>query len=137
MNTAFSNSIDQFLERTDILNADEDVLIFFKGFPLDFYESIEHTGIKHFTNNWDGQYPDIRKIKGTDYLSPLISAHGQVWGFYEELIALADILSDFSAFPGKIVVVDNNLFHYYYPIPCLSPQKDVEECFNNETIKQP
>lgn len=114
---AFRSLLEIFLEQNHIKNNENNYILFFQGFPISFYNFFKENSINHFSGSWNGRYPDVNSLSGVNMLSKFISAKGVNWGFYEELIALSEILTDFSAYKGEILVVKNSIFETYYPIP--------------------
>lgn len=115
----------------------ENRLYFFKGFPQSFYE-ILNKKIQHFSKEWDSKYPDYKTLDGVNLLKDFITSSGTKWGFYEDLIAISMVLSDFSAYKGRIYVVKNNLFqnknqmYEFYPIPIKVENNLLHSVFDEE-----
>ena len=87
-------------------------LFVFKGFPKDFYFSLNNIygKIKHFSGEWNGEYPfEVKKVNLL--LKYFFTASGACWCFYEEFEALRRVLKgDFSVYEGKIIIVGNDIF---------------------------
>lgn len=114
----YKQLINEFLDNQNLsVTMDKNILMVFQGFPLSFYSALNEMEIKHFSNNWKGTYVDYKNTFGNQLLVNLMTAKGTCWCFYEELIALNDTLNDFSVYNGNIIIVKNNLFENYYPLP--------------------
>lgn len=108
---------------TDFINTQlkgkKKALIFFQGFPSSFYKALLKADIKRFADSAVGTesgYIDYSQIDPSKLLQNYLGCQGLSWGYYEELIAITDILNDLTIFNGEVIVVKNNLFDIYYPI---------------------
>lgn len=133
---AFSDCVKSFFSSSRLKDCGENAIIFFQGFPLPFYNAVNEYGISHFSGEWDGKYPDAREHSGAKLLPLFINSAGRRWGFYEDLIALAEILNDFSVFKGEIIIVKNDLFDEYYPIPLCFDRQTLIYSIENESLNQ-
>lgn len=125
--------IEFFNNNSNLARNNDNILYVFQGFPLEFYSALTEINIQHFSNiPWDGTYADYNSIKGKSLLKNLIGSEGVQWCYYEELIALSEILSDFSSYEGKIIIVKNNLFDNYYPLPVPITTENAIKIFENE-----
>jgi ATP-dependent DNA helicase RecQ len=113
----------------------KDAIIFFQGFPGVFYKVLNNLGYKHLIDydlsNKYG-YCNYHKIDNSRELRSLLSAKGHCWAFYEELIAIAEILNDLSIYSGDLIVVKNNLFSDFYPIEVLYNRVKAIKIFDGE-----
>jgi ATP-dependent DNA helicase RecQ len=133
--SVFKNFITIFLSQHNF-SFNSDVILIFQGFPLGFFEALNQLGIDHFSKQLDTKYPDFEKISGNKLLSSFVTSKGLHWGFYEDLIALSMTLNNFSVYNGKILIVKNNIFHDYYPIPIKIDIPTVIKLFENEKTKK-
>lgn len=130
----YKDLITQFLERH--LKGKKDTILFFQGFPICFYKALSTIGIKSFSDTEViDKYINFEKIDSRLLLQKYVSCEGVCWGYYEELIALVDILNDLTIYKGKIIVVRNNLFDVYYPIDVGVKNDVVSQIFESDTIK--
>lgn len=102
-----------FLEK---INNTSNTIVFFQGFPDEFYQAISKTTIKHFRNQLFTSNIAFNDIDPAKTVQHFITSTGCVWGFYEELITLARTINDFNIGNKKVYVVRNNFFTDYYPI---------------------
>lgn len=99
------------------LNKGKNIILFFQGFPADFYEGLKQSNLKHFCGKvWGKGYINFDKINSSDVLQGFLRSQGICWGYYEELLSLTEILNDLSLYNGELIVVRNNLYSNYYPI---------------------
>lgn len=105
----------------EILGDREQVLYVFQGFPFYVYEALLQSGIPHLREKEFSEYIDYNSLEGKEesvnLLMRLMTSTETAWIFYEEFIAISGKINDFSLYSGKIVVVRNNLFENYFPIP--------------------
>lgn len=134
-NEIYNDLIKKFLKQQTINNKDQCLLVF-KGFPLYFYRALDQADLTHIEGFWDGNYPDIQSINKTNLIKGLMDASNTQWLFYEEFSAVAHSLNDFSIYPGKIIIINNDLFDQYYPIPVADDSKEIIKLFSNENINQ-
>lgn len=116
---------------------DRNAIVFFQGFPLEFYQSLEQLDYNRFSkpDNSSDFYVDYRMLQPKDILFSFIGASGISWGYYEELLGLTEILHDFTVFNGEIFIIKNNLFLGYYPIPVPLDLAQASKIFTDETQK--
>ncbi|WP_186895057.1 DEAD/DEAH box helicase [Acetobacterium malicum] len=130
----FNDLITGFLQREKI-GTEDNVMLFFQGFSAPCFEALKESKIKHFSDLADCTQLFNQQVTGKDLLGHFISSSRLCWGYYEELIALAEILNNFSVYNGKIMVVKNNLFSDYYPIRFAGVKAEIINCFESELIK--
>jgi len=130
--SAYQSLVAIFLKHLITMSNPGNMMLVFQGFPLPFYNALSQKNVKHFTGNWDGMYPDFNTVSGVNLLSEFITQQGVCWGFYEELIALSETLNDFSVYTGKIIVIKNNLFDNYYPLPIAEDSASIISSFESE-----
>ena len=123
---AFSVCLEKFFAGRNSSNNDSHLYIF-QGFPLSFYKALK---IPHLSGNWDGLLPDIELLDGFDLLPSLVTLKGTAWCFYEEFEALSSVLTTFRVVKGSMIVVKNDLFSSYYPLPENIPQEKFINAFN-------
>lgn len=133
---AYFECIKKYLDSEKNASADSNQLIVFQGFPLEFYQAVNLSGLKHLGEEWNEKYPDVRFLDGTKLLPALITTQGTLWCFYEEFAALASILNNFSVYKGSITIVKNDLFDGYYPIPTNIDQQTFVGAIENEKSDQ-
>ncbi|NLB80349.1 MAG: ATP-dependent DNA helicase RecQ, partial [Clostridiaceae bacterium] len=136
INSAFTSLVQQFLLDNEITNSVGNTILVCQGFPSPFYEALSSWGIRHFSGDWNGTYPEYDSISGKKLLPKLMASQGLCWAFYEELIALTDLLTDFSVYGGDIIIVKNNLFDGYYPLAQRVDASKVISAFENEKSSQ-
>ena len=125
----FENCIDEYIVR---YSKDNNQLLFFQGFPLEFYKVLGKK-MPHFCNNNVDDYLDYRNINPSNLLQGLLSTKGLCWGYYEEFLGLSSTLNDFSVYNGELHIVTNNLFADYYPIPVKITKKEATDLYANES----
>lgn len=91
-------------------------IVFFQGFSDEFYAALSKSPIRHFRGLEFGSLLDVRDLDPGHLIQSFISSSGCVWGFYEELIALANELNNFGICNKKVYVVRNNLYDEFYPL---------------------
>lgn len=115
---------------TEILDDREQVLYVFQGFPFDVYEALFRLGIPHLSEKEISEYIDYhlleRKEESVTLLMKLMTSTESAWIFYEEFIAISSMIVDFSIYSGRIIIVHNNLFDNYFPIPVRGQGEDGE-----------
>ena len=63
-----------------------------------------------------------------------IGNQGISWAYYEEFIAINEILNDLNIYIGEIIVVINNLFSVYYPIDVSAEINVAAHIFENDNL---
>lgn len=129
----FKKVWDSFYRKHN-LNEERNVLLVFLGFPNELYQGLIASGVKHFGHPWNNTYIDCKTIDKKDLYSAVITEKGLRWAFYEEFIALTEILADFSLYDGEIRVVKNNLFLNYYPLPVNVSVNEAESFFDDKSF---
>lgn len=117
---------------------DEDILLVFRGFNEVFYKVLSERLI-HLSGTNKYEYFDIHnpKLKGKKLLRALMSIEGLSWCYYEELIDISSTITDISALELKLIVINNNLFENYYPVPISISKDEVNKLYKNEQINEP
>lgn len=114
-------------------------LFILQGFPFKVYESIQELDVKHLLNKKFSQYIDYREMDGDkvakELLMALIMLEESAWIFYEEFIALSNIVNNFTVYSGKIVLLRNNLFADYYPIPVRINNEIALQLYEKENVE--
>ena len=110
----YMNLLDEFFAKR--IQSNVNAIIFFQGFPDEFYQALSNNKVKHFCSQTFTSNISFSDIDNAKLVQHFITSTGCVWGFYEELIALATTLNDFSIGNKKVYVVNNNFFENYYPI---------------------
>lgn len=109
----------------------DDTLFILQGFPFEVYEAVQEFEITHLLKKKYSQYIDYRELDKDDVSRELLMAimtlKGSAWIFYEEFISLSNIINNFTIYSGNIVLLRNNLFGDYYPIPV---KVDIEKTLN-------
>jgi len=128
------NAITKGLQRVmdEELTSNSNTLLLYYGFDERIIQASQTLGIKHFTGVEKEKYFDYRSENSHMLLSNFLGHQGIKWAFYEEFIALTELLNDFSVFPGEIVLVKNNLFDDYYPIPVPITNEEADQIFSRE-----
>lgn len=121
----------------EMLSDTEQTLYVLQGFPFDAYKAIENIGISHLLKKKFDKYIDfhIFEDKGISksLLMALMTSEQSAWLFYEEFITLCKVVTDFSIYQGKIVIVQNNLFEGYYPIPIQQNEETILKLYSKES----
>jgi len=127
--------IKDLFENRIKLNEGSKKIVFFQGFPSLFYEELRKLEFCYFADvKKDDGYIDYKEINSSLLLTSLLNTKEEVcWGYYEELLGLSEILNDFSVFQGQLIIVKNNLFSNYYPIPVPIDLQQAFKIFNDET----
>lgn len=106
-----------------IKNNNKKAMIFLMGFPHDYCRLPGICGFKFFGDkSWfnKNRYIDVNlldKSKKSLLKMFLLNESDYTWGFYEEFIALTNLLNEVkSQYDGQIFIIDNNLFDKHYPI---------------------
>ena len=130
----YQTCVERFLKKYRSSSHTPNTLFVFQGFPLPFYVALEAAGVAHFSGAWDRTYPSMQKLHdNTQILLSFLQSSGMQWCFYEELISLTKTLNDFAAYKGTMLVVRNDLFNAYYPIPLENPI-EVIRAIDNESV---
>jgi len=119
---AYSKLVAEFLELNSLVHTDCALLVF-RGFPLAVHQALLDNGVSYLLGEWNGEYPNYASAAAKPVLAASCSLQRLTWCFYEEFILLTNALNDLSVIEGRIIVVDNNIFDGYYPLP-LFPQVD-------------
>lgn len=145
----FSMDVEQIYEelltnKIERIKDHDNVLLILQGFPYVIYNALQNLGIKHLVNKKFMSYIDYKKISGheRELLSALMTHNGIGWIFYEEFIAIAGVVHSISGlYNGRVVLLKNNLFDQYYPIPvpgdydALLNESEKISAENNEIFK--
>jgi len=91
-------------------------ILFFQGFPDELYPALQKSEVGHFCGEMRNINIDYRNIDAGRLIQHFITSKGVCWGFYEELIALANTLNDFSVGNKGLFIIKNNMFDDFYPI---------------------
>ncbi|ABY94579.1 MULTISPECIES: DEAD/DEAH box helicase [Thermoanaerobacter] len=116
-------------------------IVFLKGFPALYYKLLRMNGYEALgSNKWLNEegYIDVRQLeadKNNLLIKFLTKESNFLWGFYEEFIALSNMINDIKTqYKGTIIILENNLFDKYYP---LDIENDIisklSSYFNNES----
>lgn len=99
------------------------VIVFLKGFSADYYKLPNNWGFEYIGDEtWLNSecYIDAKALDRDRNLlqNKFFSNESRyLWGYYEEFIKLTSLLNNLkNQFDGNILVIDNNLFDYYYPL---------------------
>lgn len=115
----------------------QNAIIFFQGFPSSFYKALSKLDIKHITGKDDISdigYINVSDIEPSKLLQDYIGNQGISWAYYEEFIAINEILNDLNIYIGEIIVVINNLFSVYYPIDVSAEINVAAHIFENDNL---
>ncbi|OPJ62559.1 DEAD/DEAH box helicase [Clostridium oryzae] len=142
MKRIYNENIERVFEK--LCGVDGHLLVIFKGFNAEFFSILSDSRSTEAINN--GTYvnsdksidiEELEKQKGS-LLINLFQRSGIkiLWGYYEELIALSNLIIDLDKqISRKIVIVENNLFSRYYP---LSLDKEIiKKIHNYLDVEQP
>jgi ATP-dependent DNA helicase RecQ len=106
---------------SDLRKKNRKFIVFFKGFPAKFYESLDasaYFGLKENRYNNEQGYIDGKGLleeKNNLMVKFLTASESGMWGYYEEFITLCESLVHIKdIFNGDIYIVNNNLFDKYY-----------------------
>ncbi len=113
---------------------EDKALIIFKGFPGFCYKYLKsrYSPLDSDAYTNEKGYIDVLKMddKKGEMIQKLFQQQGISWAFYEELVLLTESINDIKEiYPGRIVVINNNLFNTYYPL-----ELDKEICFKFKSI---
>lgn len=115
---AFTSFANDFIVRNEFAKTTSTTLVL-RGFPVEVYKSLESLDFKHFSGDWGGTYIDSDALDAKSLLQAAMGLSGipLSWMFYEEFIILTGIVNDFGVFNTEFVVVNNNLYDDFFPIP--------------------
>lgn len=131
----FSKLLTEFLDIQ--IKSHAHAILFFQGFSNSFYEALLKKGIKRFSNTpliVNGGYIDYAKIEPHKLLTKYIGSQGLSWGYYEELIAISEVLNDLTVYEGELMVVKNDLFDVYYPIDVPVERDYASKIYDSDNI---
>lgn len=112
-------------------------LYVFQGFPFSFYQAVQNVGLPHLCGKKFESYIDYNmldpKKEAKALLIAFMSSEETTWLFYEEFIALTNVVINFDMYSGDIVIVKNNLFDNYYPIPVAGKDEIILTLYENDS----
>ncbi|HHT89924.1 MAG: helicase-related protein [Bacillota bacterium] len=111
----------------------ESSIVFFQGFSADFYATLSAGPVKHFRGLRFDSLIDPATIDSGQLVQSFISSSGCVWGFYEELVALANELVNFGIGNKKVYVVKNNLYDTFFPLPVSCDRTTLYQLYGNDS----
>ncbi len=129
---------EKLLEK--VLIDQDQTLYVFQGFPYELYKALERMGIEHLNDEPVEEYVDYSKLEDKEtskaLLMKLMTSDSSSWLFYEEFIALSAVVSDFKIYSGKIVVVKNNIFDVFYPLPVNGKPEIMLKLYGSDSAKE-